>query len=108
MCVTLILTPGKKICMSHTKLLFYHSKAFKRNLRVANKFSREDSGLNVCTSGGMPKITIGITGLHEILGQDYKIEEPYWGSSHFFATLTCKACHRQNYRKWPKLPRLGP
>ena len=56
----------------------------------------------------MPKITIGITELHEILGRDYGIEEPYWGSSHFLATLTCKARHRQNYRKWPKLPRLGP
>ena len=27
----------------------------------------------------MPKITLGITGLHEILGRDYGIEEPYWG-----------------------------
>ena len=27
----------------------------------------------------MPKITLGIKGLHEILGQDYGIEEPYWG-----------------------------
>ena len=25
------------------------------------------------------KITLGITGLHEILGRDYGIEEPYWG-----------------------------
>ena len=29
----------------------------------------------------MPKITLGITGLHEFLGRDYGIEEPYWGSS---------------------------
>ena len=29
----------------------------------------------------MPKITLGITGLHEILGRDYGIEEPYWGPS---------------------------
>ena len=29
----------------------------------------------------MPKITLGITGLHEILGRDYGIEEPYWGAS---------------------------
>ena len=29
------------------------------------------------------KITLGITGLHEISGRDYGIEfeEPYWGSS---------------------------
>ena len=29
----------------------------------------------------MPKITLGITGLREILGRDYGIEEPYWGLS---------------------------
>ena len=26
----------------------------------------------------MPKITLGITGLHEILGRDYEIEELFW------------------------------
>ena len=45
------------------------------------KSSRRDSGLNVCARGGMPKITIGITGLLQILGQDYGIEERYWGPS---------------------------
>ena len=29
----------------------------------------------------MPKIALGITGLLEILGRDYGIEEPYWGPS---------------------------
>ena len=29
----------------------------------------------------MPKITLWITGLHEIMGRDYKIEEPHWGTS---------------------------
>ena len=29
----------------------------------------------------MPNITFGITGLHETLGRDYGIEEPYWGPS---------------------------
>ena len=29
----------------------------------------------------MPKIALGITGLLEILGWDYGIEEPYWGPS---------------------------
>ena len=29
----------------------------------------------------MPKIALGITGLLEILGRDYGIEEPYWGTS---------------------------
>ena len=33
----------------------------------------------VCEGGGMPKITLGITGLPEILGRDYGIEKPYWG-----------------------------
>ena len=29
----------------------------------------------------MSKITLGITGLHEILGRDYGIKEPYWAPS---------------------------
>ena len=28
-------------------------------------------------------MTLGITGLHEILGRDYGIEEPYWGPSEY-------------------------
>ena len=36
----------------------------------------------------MPKITLEITGLHEILGRDYGIEEPYWGTS-LLLSLTC-------------------
>ena len=43
--------------------------------------SGRDSGLKVCARGEMPKITLGITGLHEILGRDYGIGEPYWGPS---------------------------
>ena len=39
------------------------------------------SGLKVCLGDGMPKIILGITGLHEILGQGYGIEVPYWGPS---------------------------
>ena len=35
-------------------------------------------GLKVCVGGGVPKITLGITGLHKILGRDYGIEEFYW------------------------------
>ena len=35
----------------------------------------------------MPKITLGITGLHEILGRDYGIDEPYWGPSVSMAGL---------------------
>ena len=70
------------------------------NMRVSNKFfgmrdfpylrlgirdfqakSGRDSGLKVCAGGGMPKVTLGITGLPEILGRDYGIEKPYWGPS---------------------------
>ena len=29
----------------------------------------------------MPKITLRITGVPEILGRDHGIEEPYWGPS---------------------------
>ena len=43
--------------------------------------SGQDSGLKACAGVGKPKITLGITGLHEILGRDYGIEEPYWGPS---------------------------
>ena len=45
------------------------------------KSSRRDLGLKVCAVGGMPKMTFGIPGLHEIWGRDYGIEEPYWGPS---------------------------
>ena len=34
----------------------------------------------------MPKITLRITGLHEILGRDYGIEEPYWEQGDPYAT----------------------
>ena len=34
--------------------------------------------LKVRVEGGMPKISLGIRGLHEILGGDYRIEELYW------------------------------
>ena len=47
-----------------------------RDLKVK---SGRDSGLKVCAGGGVPKITLGITGLPEILGRDYGIEKPYGG-----------------------------
>ena len=46
--------------------------------------SGRDWGLKVCAEGGMPKITLEVTGLHEILGRDYGSEEHYWGPSSFF------------------------
>ena len=43
--------------------------------------SGRDSGLKVCGGGAMPKVTLGITGLPEILGRGYGIEKPFWGPS---------------------------
>ena len=43
--------------------------------------SWRDSGLKVCADDGMPKITLGITELHEVLGWGYGIEEPFQGPS---------------------------
>ena len=54
--------------------------------------SGRDLGLKVCVGGGMPKVTLGITELPEILGRDYGIEKPYWGPSN----LTCH-CLFVNY-----------
>ena len=34
-------------------------------------------GIENIKGGGMPKITIGITGLYKILGGDYGIEKPW-------------------------------
>ena len=51
----------------------------KLGIRDFKTKSGRDSGLKVCLGGGMPKITLGIMGLHNILGRDYWIEEPYWG-----------------------------
>ena len=44
--------------------------------------------------GGMPKITVGITGLRGISGQDYGTEEHYWGPSFLWA----------HYHRLNKLP----
>ena len=49
----------------------------KLGIRDLKAKSGRDSGLKVYARDGMPKITLGITGLHEILGRDYGIEEPY-------------------------------
>ena len=54
----------------------------KLGIRDCKAKSGRDSGLKVCAGGGMPKIALGITGLLEILGRDYGIEEPYWGPSY--------------------------
>ena len=48
----------------------------KLGIRDLKAKSGRDSRLKVCAECGMPQITIGITGLHEILGWDYGSEEP--------------------------------
>ena len=81
----------------NTKLKLVGYSAWQCTSRVSNKFfgmrdspylrlgirdfkakSGRDSGLKVCAGGGMPKVTLGITGLPQILGGDYGIEKPYW------------------------------
>ena len=43
--------------------------------KVLNRFFRiRDLGSKLYTAGGMPKITLGITGFHEVLGRDYMSE----------------------------------
>ena len=58
-----------------------------------------DSGLKVCTGGVMPKITLGITGLHEIMGRDYKIEESHWGLCAAKAKITHFSLPGRNHKK---------
>ena len=60
--------------------------SLKLGIRDFKAKSGRDSGLKVCAGGGMPKIALGITGLLEILGRDYGIEEPYWGPSYSMNT----------------------
>ena len=43
----------------------------------------------------MPKTTLVITGLHEVLGQVYGIEEPYWEP--FGNPLCCRNCIKLLY-----------
>ena len=50
-------------------------------MRDFNAKWRQATGLSVCMECEMPKITIGIAGLRENLGQDVVIGEPVWGAS---------------------------
>ena len=54
---------------------------FKLGIRDFSYLKLGIRDLKVCAGGVMPKITIVFTGLHEIWGRDYGIEEPYWGPS---------------------------
>ena len=68
----------------------------KLGIRDLKPKSGRDSGLKVYARGGMLKITLGITGLHEILGRDYGIEEPYWEPSIIAAGACFIACSRRS------------
>ena len=59
----------------------------KLGIRDLKAKSGRDSRLKVCAGCGMPQITIGITGLHEILGRDYGSEEPCQGPRLSFGEL---------------------
>ena len=60
----------------------------KLGIRDFTPKSGRDSGLKVCPGGGVPKITLRIKGLLEILGEDYGIEKPYWGTSLIVSKLS--------------------
>ena len=65
---------------------FYGIRDFpylKLGIRDLRAKSRRDSGLKLSGRVRMPEMTLGITGLHEILSRDYGIEGPYtyWGPS---------------------------
>ena len=49
----------------------------KLGIRDFKAKSGRDSGLKVCAGGGMPKVTLGITGLPEILGRGYGIDSNF-------------------------------
>ena len=58
-----------------------------RDSGFESKIRGEFEVLKVCLGSGMRKITLGITGLHEIFGRDYGLE-PYWGSDLRSAEVT--------------------
>ena len=45
----------------------------------------------------MPKITLGITGLHEVLGRDYGSEKPHWGPSENESLLSPGLHYRSSF-----------
>ena len=72
------------LCSPRVLNRFYGIRDFpylKLGIRDLRAKSRRDSGLKVCGRVRMPEMTLGITGLHEILSRDYGIEGPYSGPS---------------------------
>ena len=64
------------------------SHYLKLGIRDLKEKSGRVSRLKVCTGGGMPKITLGITGLHEILRRDFGVEEPCWEPSYIAGVIS--------------------
>ena len=64
----------------------------------------------------MPKLTLGITGLYEVLGRDNRSEKPYWGPSenesllppslHYRSPLASRfgKLHLNSHLSYPMLP----
>jgi len=70
---------------------FFGSRDFlylKLGIRDLKAESGRVSGLKVYLGGQIPRITLGITGLHDILGWDYGIEEPYWETSYIAGVIS--------------------
>ena len=68
-------------------LINFHFHFFKAKLGL-------DLGLKVCAGGGMPNITIGITGLLEFLGRDAGLKNPIWDPLNYWATaVTPRQAH---------------
>ena len=74
-------THGRTKRVSNTFFGMQDFPYLRLGIRDFKAKSERYSGLKVCARGGMPKVTLGITGLPEILGRDYGIEKPYWGPS---------------------------
>ena len=57
-------------------------------------------GLKVCLGGGMAKITLGITGLHEILGRDTGLKYPI-GDRTFLKKWSPEVTRAERERRLP-------
>ena len=76
--MALIITEGPQYFFQDSVFPLFEA----RDSGFKSRKSRRVSGLKVCAGGGTPKITLGITELHEILSRDYGIENPI-GDPHY-------------------------
>ena len=79
----IFLTPARFLAGCHAKKRvlnrFFGIRDFphlKLGIRDFKAKSERDLGLNVCAGGEMPKTTLGITGLHEVLGRITGVKNP--------------------------------